>query len=78
MSIRVIHYRAKCIGCHACVTLAPDRWRMSRKDGKSVLLGGVEKKGVYTASITVDELERNQSAAKVCPSRVIQVRDKLK
>lgn len=78
MSIRVIHYRSKCIGCHACVTLAADRWRMSRKDGKSVLLGGVEKKGVYTASITEDELERNKSAEKSCPSRVIQVRQLLK
>lgn len=74
MSIRVIHYRQKCIGCHGCVTLAADRWRMSRKDGKSVLLGGVEKKGVYSVIITEDEVERNENAAKMCPSRVIQVR----
>lgn len=71
--IRIVHYRNKCIGCHACVTVAPERWRMSRKDGKSVLLGGTEKKGVWTAVIREDEKERNIQAEKVCPSRVIQV-----
>ena len=74
MSILIVHYRAKCIGCHACVTLAPDRWRMSRKDGKSVLLEGCEKKGIYTTAITIDEEAANRKAAKVCPARVIQVR----
>ncbi len=73
MILRIIHYRAKCIGCHGCVTIAPDRWRMSKKDGKSVLLGAKEKKGVWTAALDEDEYERNLNAAKLCPARIIQV-----
>lgn len=73
MSIRVTHYRAKCIGCFGCVALAPDRWRMSKKDGKSVLLGANEKKGVYTVAIEEDQFRVNEKAAKMCPARVIQV-----
>lgn len=73
--IRVFHYRNKCIGCHVCVTVAKDRWRMSNKDGKSVLLGGKENKGVWTAIISEEELDRNLQAEKDCPARIIQVRE---
>ncbi len=71
--IRVIQFRAKCIGCNACVEAAPQRWRMSKKDGKSVLLGGKEKKGIYSVFIHADELESNQLAAKNCPVHIIRV-----
>ncbi len=43
--IQILFYRQKCIGCNACVEAAPERWRMSRKDGKCHLIGGTEKKG---------------------------------
>ncbi|RMD45861.1 MAG: hypothetical protein D6831_02855, partial [Aquificota bacterium] len=46
--LQIIHYREKCIGCNACVEAAPDRWAISKKDGKAVLLKGIEKKGIYT------------------------------
>ena len=40
--------RKKCIGCNYCVELAPGQFRMSKKDGKSVLLHSEEKKGFHT------------------------------
>ena len=71
--IRIIHFREKCIGCNACVELAPNRWRMSKKDGKSVLLEGEENNNVFQAVVGDDEFKANQSAARTCPTNVIKV-----
>lgn len=70
---KLFHYRQRCIGCNACVEIAYERWRMSKKDGKAVLLGGTEKKGVYMASIRPDEVEENQRAMQACPVNVIRM-----
>lgn len=72
--IRVIHYRANCIGCNGCVEVAPQRWRMSRADGKSTLVGSTTKKGIQ--SVVVHETERHEvrKAAEICPVKIIQVR----
>ncbi|MCU0431258.1 MAG: ferredoxin [Cytophagaceae bacterium] len=72
--IVVTHQRDKCIGCNYCVELAPDNWRMSKKDGKSVLLNSVDKKGFHTTYIKPEEEEANRLAAKACPVNIIQVR----
>ena len=72
--IVISHQREKCIGCNYCVELAPERWRMSRKDGKCTLIGGKEKKGFYTARAGDEEYEQNKEAAKVCPVKIIQVK----
>ena len=71
--ITIIQQRAKCIGCNYCVELAPQRWRMSRKDGKSVLLDATDKKGFWNVKVREDELESNLKAAKACPVNIIQV-----
>ncbi|RME18329.1 MAG: ferredoxin, partial [Bacteroidetes bacterium] len=71
--IRIFQYRSKCIGCHACVEAAPQRWRMSKKDGKSVLIEGKEKKGIYTVVVHESEYESNLQAAKNCPVNIIKV-----
>lgn len=71
--IRIVQYRDKCIGCYACVEAAPDRWRISRKDGKSVLIGGKQKKDVYSVLVNEVELTENQQAARHCPVRVIRI-----
>lgn len=70
---RIIHYRDKCIGCYACVEVAPDRWRISRKDGKSVLLGGIQKKNTWSVLIHDIELPENIQASENCPVNVIRV-----
>jgi len=70
----VTHHRKKCIGCNYCVEIAHEFWRMSKKDGKSVLLGANEKKGVHTLRLNDDALQANEAAAKACPVRIIEVR----
>ncbi|MEH0154835.1 ferredoxin [Limibacter armeniacum] len=73
--VTIIQQRNKCIGCNYCVELAPERWRMSKKDGKSVLLGAVDKKGFWNVKVNEDELEANKRAAEACPVNIIQVRE---
>lgn len=70
---KIVHLRKNCIGCNACVEIAYERWRMSKKDGKSVLLGAREKKGIYQVDILLDEYEDNVRAAEACPVNIIQV-----
>lgn len=53
--------------------LAPQRWRMSRKDGKSVLLEAKDKKGFWSVRVREEELESNLQAAKACPVHIIQI-----
>lgn len=70
---KLIHYRQRCIGCNACVEIAFDRWRISKKDGKAVLLGGIEKKGIYQAKIRDEELEESIQVIKACPVKIIKL-----
>jgi ferredoxin len=65
--------REKCIGCNYCVEHAPERWAMSKKDGKSVLLGARERKGFHTVKVNDEEMEQNKTAAKSCPVKIIKV-----
>jgi ferredoxin len=48
---------------------------MSKRDGKSVLLGAREMKGQHTLRLPDDTaFEVNQAAARACPVHIIQVR----
>lgn len=68
--------REKCIGCNYCAEFAPEHFRMSKKDGKSVLLHSVEKKGFYTKKTPLpDALEPCEKAAKACPVNIISVKE---
>jgi len=71
----ITQQRAKCIGCNYCVELAYNRWRMSKKDGKATLIGGVNRKGFYTVKVREDELEENIKAAEACPVKIIHVKE---
>lgn len=71
--IVITHQREKCIGCNYCVELAEMRWRMSKKDGKSVLLGAKGKKGFYSIRVGDEELDENEKAAEACPVNIIKV-----
>ncbi|QFG52284.1 ferredoxin [Chryseobacterium sp.] len=67
--------RDKCIGCNYCAEFAPEFFRMSRKDGKSVLLKSADKKGFYTLKTpSVDAVEPCEKAAKACPVNIISVK----
>ncbi|MCF6349976.1 MAG: ferredoxin [Flavobacteriaceae bacterium] len=67
--------RKKCIGCNYCVEFAPEQYRISKKDGKSVLLQSVEKKGFHTLK-SLDEsiLDANLKAKEACPVKIISVK----
>ena len=71
--VRIIYHRGKCIGCNACVEAAPERWRVSKKDGRCNLIEGKERKGVYQALVHIEELSQNQRAAANCPVNIIRV-----
>jgi len=67
--------RAKCIGCNYCVEMAPNQYRISKKDGKSVLLNAVEKKGFFTLKSPDDSiLDVNINAKEACPVKIISVK----
>jgi len=70
--IRIFHQRIKCIGCNACVEADKSRWRMSRKDGKSTLIGAKEKKGIYRTEVESDEWKKIMKAVKNCPMKIIR------
>ena len=73
--ITITHQRAKCIGCNYCVEFAPDRWAMSKKDGKATLVGGKDRKGFYSVKVSPIELDENIKAAEACPVKIIQVKE---
>jgi ferredoxin len=68
---RVLQQRGKCIGCGACREVAPSRWQMSSADGKAVLVGSSQKKGIHQVIINEYELTENLLAMKTCPVRII-------
>jgi ferredoxin len=71
--VRILFYRGKCIGCNGCVEAAPERWRVSKRDGRCSLIEGKEKKGIYKAVVSMDEYDRNLQAANNCPVNIIKV-----
>ncbi len=72
--IRIIHQRSKCIGCNGCQEVAKDRWKVSKKDGKSVLRGSNSRNGYFNVVVGDDEYEANITAANNCPVKIIQVK----
>lgn len=67
--------RNKCIGCNYCAEFAPDYFRMSKKDGKSVLLKSQDRKGFHTRKEpNMDALEPCDKAADACPVHIIDVK----
>jgi ferredoxin len=68
--------RDKCIGCNYCEEFAPEYFRMSKKDGKSVLLKSTEKKGFFTIKTPLHEaFDTCDRAAKACPVKIISVKE---
>lgn len=68
--------RDKCIGCNYCAELAPEKFRMSKKDGKSVLLKSTDKKGFFTLKEPDHSFyEDCDRAAKACPVKIISVKE---
>lgn len=71
--MKILFHRAKCIGCNYCVEVAPQRWQMSKRDGKSVLLGGNPKGNMIQVEVGESERESNTKAVELCPVKVIRI-----
>lgn len=67
------YLRKKCIGCNYCVEAAPGRWQMSKRDGKSVLLGSKQRGNMHQIRVGEHERHANEQAAKACPVNVIRI-----
>lgn len=71
------HDRENCIGCGACVAVAPDHWEMN-DDGKTDIIKGTERKdGWQEQDISEKDFKENMEAAESCPVNVIHLK-KLK
>lgn len=69
------HDRPNCIGCGACIAVAPEFWEMN-DDGKSDVKGGKNRKdGWQEREISEKELDANKQAAETCPVNVIHIKD---
>lgn len=71
--VQILFHRGKCIGCNGCVEVDPNRWRISKKDGRCNLVDGKEKKGIYRALVHEDEHSELLQVASICPVKIIQV-----
>ena len=72
MNIR--HDRPGCIGCWACVAIAPEHWKMD-EDGKSSVINAERKieNLEVKEEITEKEFAGNLDAAENCPVNVIHI-----
>lgn len=70
---RIIHYRNRCIGCGICQEMQPYLWRMSKKDGKAVLLQAIDKKGVQQLMIHSSMMTLSKEVVTACPVRIIKL-----
>lgn len=73
--ISVSLQRKKCIGCNYCAEIAPDMFRMSKKDGKSVLLNANEKGDFLNIRLPDTQRDAAIKCEEVCPVSIIKVHD---
>lgn len=71
--MKIIHDKAKCIGCGSCAVICPKFFEMA-EDGKAHLKGSK-----FDAKTEIEELEIEdpgcaQEVAEVCPVQVIKIK----
>ena len=71
--MQISYQRQKCIGCNYCAEVDPAHWVMSKKDGKSNLIGSKENKALYTLKILPEAEEKTLNVIKNCPVKVIRL-----
>jgi ferredoxin len=64
-----------CIGCGACIAVAPDYWEMN-DDGKASIIKGKKREDKWEEKdISSKDLQQNKEAAESCPVTVIHIID---
>lgn len=70
--MKIIHERAKCIGCGSCAILCPKYWEMTEY-GKAHLVGSkIDSNEVE--ELEIKEVGCNQEAIDVCPVQCIHIK----
>jgi ferredoxin len=70
---RLEQNRPECIGCGACVAVAPDYWEMA-DDGKSSITRGKKRDDGWEEKIISEkDFQHNKEAADSCPVTVIHL-----
>lgn len=65
--------KLNCIGCGACVAVAPNHWETT-DDGKVSIIGGKKRQDDWEEKIiSKQELQENVEAAESCPVSVIHI-----
>ncbi len=70
---KIIQNRDECIGCSACVAVAPKSWEM--KDDNKAFLKGSKKNPNEIYTLETDDLEKNLDAAESCPVNCIHIEE---
>ncbi len=65
--------KLNCIGCGACIAVAPDHWEFS-EDGTVSIIDGKKRQDAWEEkNISKPELQENMDAAESCPVNVIHL-----
>jgi ferredoxin len=74
---KLIQERWKCIGCGACMSVAPDFWEMGDDAKSTMKIAHTSKKTrdgeLHEGELKKEEVESNKEAANVCPVNCIKV-----
>jgi ferredoxin len=62
-----------CIGCGACVAVAPDYWKMADDGKASIIKCKVREDKWEEKEIEQKDLQHNKEAAESCPVNVIHI-----
>ncbi len=73
--VKIKHEADKCIGCGACVALAPEFFEM--EGSKAKLKGAKHEQGfdVLEGDFSAEEVEHIKQAAESCPVGIIHVEE---
>lgn len=70
---KVLHFKKDCIGCGACVAIAPDFWEMD-EEGFAQLKNSVQVEDHFELEISSEEDKAMmQEAVDVCPVGIIKL-----
>ncbi|OIO15146.1 MAG: hypothetical protein AUJ81_07800 [Helicobacteraceae bacterium CG1_02_36_14] len=74
---KVHHNKRKCIGCGGCALVAKTHFEMDKTDGKAKLKNPISQneQEIYTSILFEEELEKNKTAAKLCPVNAIRIEE---
>lgn len=70
---KILHHRAKCIGCGACAAVCDKFFKMA-EDGLSDLIGGQYDKDKKEGELAVQDSDCAKEAVAGCPVQAIEVK----